>query len=77
MGGFAFYRLPNQTECTLVVQHDGEPEELHSASELNSRSGYVVAPFAVTDSEPLLLIRADEVVRIPLFTDDLSAAAAC
>ena len=73
MGGFAFYRLPNQTECTLVVQHDGEPEELHSASELNSRSGYVVAPFAVTDSEPLLLIRADEVVRIPLFTDDLSA----
>lgn len=73
MGGFAFFRLPNQTECTLVVQHDGEPEELRSPVELNGRSGYVVAPFAATDSEPLLLIRADEVVRIPLFTDDLTA----
>ena len=48
MGGFAVYRLPNQTECTLVVQHEGDPEELHSPSELNGRSGYVVAPFAVT-----------------------------
>lgn len=72
MGGFAVYRLPNQTECTLVVQHEGDPEELHSPSELNGRSGYVVAPFAVTEREPLLLIRADEVVRIPLFTSDMS-----
>ena len=70
MGAFAIYRLPYQTRCTLVVQGDGDPESLHSVGELSGRSGYVVAPFAASDESPLLLIRADETVQLPLFLGD-------
>ena len=75
MGAFALFRLPSQADCTLVVQNDGDPEELRSLSELNSRSGYVVAPFAVSPDCPLLLVRADEQARIPLFSFDLDQTA--
>ncbi|MCR4852717.1 MAG: chorismate-binding protein [Prevotella sp.] len=70
MGAFAIYRLPSQTDCTLIVQHEGDPEVLQSMSKLNDRSGYVVAPFAITPDCPLLLVRADETARIPLFSFD-------
>ena len=70
MGAFAIYRQPFATGCTLVVQKDGEVEVLHSFAELNGRSGYVVAPFAISREDPLLLIRPDEVVNIPLVSMD-------
>lgn len=70
MGAFAIYRLPYQTQCTLVVQGDGDPEVLLSIGELSGRSGYVVAPFAMSEESPLLLMRADETARLPLFLGD-------
>lgn len=70
MGAFAIYRLPYQTQCTLVVQGDGDPEVLRSIGELSGRSGYVVAPFAMSEESPLLLMRADETARLPLFLGD-------
>lgn len=66
MNSFAIYRLPHQQQCTLILQTSGTPLELSSLTELNQRSGFVVAPFAMDDSHPLLLIRPDEVKEASL-----------
>lgn len=59
MSSFAIFRLPRKTACTLMVQKDGEPEELCSYARLNGRSGFVVAPFSISPATPLLLLRPD------------------
>lgn len=56
MKGFALYRLPHQQECHYVV---GDTEELGSLAELNGRQGFVVAPFRISNGQPLVLIHAD------------------
>ncbi len=61
MSGFAIYRLPHEDHATLVQQTDGEPAELFSCTELNGKSGFVVAPFEVRQDQPILLIRSDKV----------------
>ena len=61
MRSFALFRLPYEQRCTLVVQTTGEPKELMSCNELAGQQGFVMAPFAVSPSHPLLLIRADEI----------------
>ena len=45
----------------MVRQTVGEPLRLGSYSELNGRNGFVVAPFTITDEQPIWLIKADEV----------------
>lgn len=59
MKAYAIYRLPRENRFTLVEQTTGEPLELLSLAELNGRKGFVLAPFAVSEEEPLLLIRGD------------------
>lgn len=61
MRSFALFRLPYEKRCTLVVQTTGVPQELMACNELSGQQGFVMAPFAVSPSHPLLLIRADEV----------------
>ena len=61
MGAFAIYRLPHDDHYTLVEQTAGEPLELTSLAELNGRSGFVLAPFAISDEHPLLLIQGNRV----------------
>ena len=61
---FAIYRLPHTDVATFIQQTEGEPAELHSCTELNGRSGFVVAPFEVTEEQPLLLIRPDVVESV-------------
>ena len=61
MKSFAIYRLPYQKECTLMIQHEGEPLKLKSYTELNGKRGFVMAPFAVSPDQPILLIEGDEV----------------
>ena len=61
MPGFAIYRLPHENHATLVQQTDGEPAKLFSCTELNGKSGFVVAPFEVRSDQPILLIRPDKV----------------
>ena len=63
MKSFAIYRLPYQKECTLMIQHEGEPLKLNSYTELNGKSGFVMAPFAVSPDQPILLIEGEEVLR--------------
>ena len=66
MPAFAVYRLPYGKFATMVQQTDGEPAALLSCAELNGRSGFVMAPFEITDSHPILLIRPDKVERVAL-----------
>ena len=44
-----------------MIQHEGEPLKLKSYTELNGKRGFVMAPFAVSPDQPILLIEADEV----------------
>lgn len=62
MSSYAIYRLPYAHEATLVQQIEGEPAEYQSCTELNDKSGFVVAPFQVTPHQPILLIRPDKVI---------------
>ena len=64
MSALAVYRLPYGKFATMIQQTDGEPAELLSCAELNGRQGFVMAPFEITDSHPILLIRPDKVERI-------------
>ena len=66
MSAFAVYRLPYGQFATMVQQTDGEPAELLSCGELNGKRGFVMAPFEIADSHPILLIRPDKVERIEL-----------
>ena len=68
MSAFALYRLPYEDHFTIVEQTDGEPVSLSSCAELNGQSGFVVAPFHLTEKEPLLLIRADRVETVEMGT---------
>lgn len=63
VGGFALYRLPYADHYVEIRQTEGEVEELRSPVELSGKSGFVLAPFAVTDDCPLLIIREDIKVR--------------
>lgn len=53
-----YYRKPHDTTIYRNRCTD-EPEELHSLAQLNGRSGFVIAPFAVTKDCPILLLKAD------------------
>lgn len=59
MTGFALYRLPHQTQVTMVAQRDGMPSELTNLTALSGQQGFVMAPFSIADAHPLLLIRPD------------------
>ena len=69
MSSFALYRLPYGREATLVRQLEGDPRQLDSWRDLNGKSGFVVAPFAISESCPLLLISPDSVSEFPLEDD--------
>ena len=73
MTAFAIYRLPHEDHATLIRQTDGEPAEFLSCAELNGRRGFVVAPFQLSEQQPILLIRPDSVETVPV-ERDLSAA---
>ena len=55
---FAVYRRPLQSPV-LLVQELGLPESFDSLSELNGRSGFVMAPFHSNASHPVVLIQSD------------------
>lgn len=60
---FAFYRYPYEDEYTAVSQADGDVIRLGSYRELDGQSGFVFAPFSITEEHPLLLIQPDRVDR--------------
>lgn len=59
MPGYALYRMPRQTRVTVLAQTRGDIETLDGYRELNGRSGFVIAPFAISRETPLLLLKPD------------------
>ena len=64
MTAFALYRLPHEDHATLIRQTEGEPAEFLSCAELNGRRGFVVAPFQISELQPILMIRPDSLESI-------------
>lgn len=61
---FALYRFPYSGKCTLM--HGDGVELLYSYSDLTGRMGYVFAPFKITETHPLLIIRPKSVETFDL-----------
>ena len=64
MGAFAIYRLPYEEQCLLMVQNEGQPEELPSVTALSWKNGFVMAPFTADNRHPVLVIPPDECVSL-------------
>ena len=79
MAAYALYRFPFTDTYARLVQH-GEPLRLSSCRELDGRSGFVFAPFAVSTEAPILLLQPDEatygltLTASPDRGDDIAAA---
>ena len=58
MMAYALYRLPHADRYTRV---EGVAQELSVCAQLDDASGFVVAPFEVTASQPIVVIRPDVV----------------
>ena len=76
MSAFAIFRLPYADHSVLIEQTEGEPEELLSCTQLNDRQGFVVAPFEITNEQPILLIRPDRVESLECRVESVEFATA-
>lgn len=74
---FAFYRLPNQQEPTLIIGDKQNITTLHSISELNNLRGFVIAPFNITTDKPIICIEPEYIIsgyeNIAGFFNDISS----
>ena len=64
---FAVYRLPGENQLHFTGQTKKTLQTLRSIESLNEQSGFVIAPFHVSESCPILLIEPEEesVLEIP------------
>ena len=56
---FALWRIPGNETIHFRMQSYGTPDLLGSYTELNGRSGFVIAPFHISDKHPIVLIQPD------------------
>lgn len=56
---FAIYRLPEEQATRFAMQTDENPLLLNDIGELNGKHGFVIAPFRITTSSLIILIRPD------------------
>lgn len=57
---YVLFRLPHARTYTRIIQHTGKPRTFKELTELPSSGGYLIAPYTVTDSTPIVLIEPDE-----------------
>lgn len=61
---FAIYRLPWTDEPILILQNETEEvETFEDLSELNGKTGFVLAPFRYSPEHPGVIIRPDHTAR--------------
>ena len=60
---FAVYRNPGDTTIHFIMQQDKKPRQLQHLTELNTKEGFVIAPFAASEKTPVVLIHPDIVLE--------------
>ena len=60
---YVLYRLPHESVYTVLRQTQGEPEDLHSYTDIGVSDGFVFAPFSITEHTPILLLKPDVIER--------------
>ena len=53
---FALWRIPGETCIHYAIQTKESPSLLYDIESLNGRSGFVIAPFNISDAHPIVLI---------------------
>lgn len=73
MNNYAIYRLPGKDQC-VCMSSQSQPVALNSVVDLNGREGFVIAPFAPSDENPVLLLVPDhtEILKIRMEKDGIS-----
>lgn len=61
---FSIYKKPYEDDLHFVMQGEGEPELIGDLSLLNGKSGYVIAPFHLSEKYPAVLLHPDR-FRLP------------
>lgn len=56
---FVIWRTPGEEELHFMMQSTGAPCLLYDIKDLNERSGFVIAPFKVSNNRPIVLIEPD------------------
>lgn len=59
---FALYRLPGEQEIYLVLQTSEQSIIFNNLTDLDSKKGFVIAPFEVSRTTPIILIQPDIVL---------------
>lgn len=59
---FALYRLPGEKEVRLVLQTSIQSELFDNLSDLNNKRGFIIAPFQISKTTPIVLIQPDIVL---------------
>ena len=72
MSSFVAYRLPEAKDY-VYIRSQKTPIVLSTYTELVGKEGFVVAPFAISESTPLLLIQPDSIETKTCFADNLIA----
>lgn len=60
---FAAFFIPGETSMNFILQQNKSPEYLQHLSELNGKEGFVIAPFKVSETKPIVLIHPDVVLK--------------
>jgi len=61
---FVSYRLPLQKEITTLVQHLSTPEKLDSLDHLDSKTGFVIAPFLENEKHSTYMLNPDKIFHL-------------
>lgn len=67
---FAVYRLARQNDINLVLQTSEDATQLSALKDLNTKQGFVIAPFHITENTPVVLVRPDVFLKgeVEIFT---------
>ena len=57
---FAVYRIPGEKVPRLLTQAEGAVRLIYDLKELNGQRGFVIAPFQVSETCPVVLIQPDQ-----------------
>lgn len=63
---FALWRIPGETCIHYAIQTEKSPSLLYDIESLNGRSGYVIAPFNISEVHPIVLISPENTGSIEI-----------